>query len=126
MLPLIRRDTPKPTEYATAFVEVNSAAVHAAAEASTARWKAGKARGLLDGVPIAVKDELDVEGYLRKMGSNEVFETKGTSWCAKVLMESGAIVMGKATMHELGLGEQAVHTRRSTSVQPSKNLVRVT
>ena len=105
LLPLIRRDVPERTEHATAFVQVNVATVRAAAEASTERWKAGKALGLLDGVPVAVKDELDIEGYERKVGSKEIFETKGTSWCVKALMEAGAVVVGKTNMHELGLGE---------------------
>lgn len=105
LLPLIRRDVREPTAHATAFVQVRPDLVREAAEASTARWKAGKPLGLLDGVPIAVKDELDIEGYETKLGSKLAFKTRGISWCLKKLVEAGAILIGKATMHELGTGK---------------------
>lgn len=105
LLSMICRDTPKPTDHATAFLETKVDAVKLAAEASTARWKTGKALGLLDGVPISVKDETDIEGYRTTLGSKRVFKVKGTSWCVKMLLDAGAIVIGKSTMHELGTGE---------------------
>lgn len=105
LLPLIRRDVNEPTAHATAFVQVRFEQVREAAEASTFRWKAGKPLGLLDGVPITVKDDLDIEGYERKLGTKQQFKPRGTSWCVQTLVEAGAIVVGKATMHELGTGE---------------------
>ncbi|KAI9688003.1 MAG: hypothetical protein M1820_010344 [Bogoriella megaspora] len=118
LLPLIRRDVPERTEHATAFAQINAEAVLAAAKASTARWEAGHALGLLDGVPIAVKDELDVEGYERKLGSKSVFKTDGTSWCVAALMEAGAIVMGKSSMHELGLDTTNNNPNDGTPLNP--------
>lgn len=81
--------------------------IRAAAEASTARYKNGTSLGPLDGVPVGVKDEVDMEGYKRTLGSKLDFTCKsgGTSWCVKKWQEAGAIVIGKTTMHELGLGE---------------------
>ncbi|KAI9653656.1 MAG: hypothetical protein M1821_007003 [Bathelium mastoideum] len=118
LLPLVRRDVSKRTDHATAFVQTNVAAVRAAAEASTERWKAGKALGLLDGVPIAIKDEVDVEGYERKVGTNHLFETKGTSWCVKAMIDAGAIVIGKSTMHELGLDTTNNNPNHGTPLNP--------
>ncbi|KAL9069861.1 MAG: hypothetical protein Q9157_006012 [Trypethelium eluteriae] len=118
LLPLIRRDESKRTEHATAFVAVDPVAVRAAAEASTTRWKMGKERGLLDGVPVAVKDELDIEGYERRMGTKQIHETKGTSWCVKVLMEAGAVVVGKTNMHELGLDTTNNNPNHGTPLNP--------
>jgi hypothetical protein len=108
LLPLIRRDVPKPTEHSIAFLQTRVGAVLAAAEASAARRKSGKALGLLDGVPIAVKDEVDIEGYEKKLGSRRVFKTEGTSWCAQTLIDAGALVIGKASMHELGTGQLSI------------------
>ncbi|KAF2006533.1 amidase signature enzyme [Amniculicola lignicola CBS 123094] len=102
LLPLVRRDLPEPTEHSIAFLQTRVGSVIAAAEASAARWKSGAPLGLLDGVPIAVKDELDVDGYEKKLGSNRIFKTDGTSWCVQKLIDGGAIVFGKSTMHELG------------------------
>ncbi|KAF9884663.1 hypothetical protein FE257_001356 [Aspergillus nanangensis] len=105
LLPLIRRDTSPPGKHSVAFLESNAAKVRAAAEASTQRYKEGKSLGPLDGIPVAVKDELHMEGYKRTVGSKLDFTNgiKGTSWCVKKWEEAGAIVVGKTTMHELGL-----------------------
>lgn len=83
-------------------------AVRSAAEASTKRWKEGKTLGVLDGVPFAIKDEMDFEGYKRYCGTGHDYtegrETR-SSWCAQKVVEEGAIFMGKLSMHELGLGK---------------------
>ncbi|KAL9097925.1 MAG: hypothetical protein Q9165_000251 [Trypethelium subeluteriae] len=118
LLLLIRRDVPQRTGHATAFVTVDIAAVRAAAEASATRWKTGKVLGLLDGVPVAVKDELDIEGYERKMGTKRTYETKGTSWCVKVLIEAGAMIVGKTNMHELGLDTNNNNPNHGTPLNP--------
>src|SRR5438067_6023650 len=42
-----------------AFTAINEAGARAAADASTARWKAGKSLSPIDGMPIAIKDLLE-------------------------------------------------------------------
>lgn len=105
LLPLIRRDTQPPGKHSTAFLESQVDAIRAAAEASTRRYKSGKPIGPLDGVPIAVKDEVHLKGYKRMLGSKLDFKGQidETSWCVKKWEEAGAIIVGKTTMHELGL-----------------------
>lgn len=107
LLPLIRRDTDPAGEHSTAFLDSKVEVVRAAAEASTARYKNGTPLGPLDGVPVAVKDEVDLEGYKRTLASKLDFtpKTNQTSWCVKQWEDAGAVVIGKTTMHELGLGE---------------------
>lgn len=106
LLPLIRRDVSPPGKHSVAFLESHVESVRAAAEASTQRYKNGKPLGPLDGVPVAVKDEVHVKGYARTLGSK--IDMKGdideTSWCVKKWEEAGAIMIGKTTMHEFGLG----------------------
>ncbi|KAF7117101.1 hypothetical protein CNMCM5793_005785 [Aspergillus hiratsukae] len=105
LLPLIRRDVRPPGKHSVAFVESQVERIRAAAEASTLRYKQGQPLGPLDGVPVAVKDEVHVEGYRRTLGSNLDFKGgfEGTSWCVQKWEEAGAIIIGKTTMHELGL-----------------------
>jgi hypothetical protein len=107
LLPLIRRDVAQRSSHSTSFTETNVELVRQAAEASTKRWKAGKPLGMLDGVPFGVKDDLDVKGYKRYIGTGHDY-TQGreveTSWCAKKLEEEGAIMIGKTNMMELGTG----------------------
>ncbi|KAJ5226271.1 hypothetical protein N7468_007496 [Penicillium chermesinum] len=105
LLPLIRRDLEKPGKHSTAFLESRVDIIRAAAEASTKRYKEGKPLGPLDGVPVAVKDEVNITGYKQTLGSKLDFTVKAheTSWCVKQWEDAGAIIIGKTTMHELGL-----------------------
>lgn len=120
LLPLIRRDVRPPGKHSVAFVESQVERIRAAAEASTQRYKQGQPLGPLDGVPVAVKDEVHVEGYRRNLGSNLDFKGgfEGTSWCVQKWEEAGAIIIGKTTMHELGLGKN----RTSPLLLKSRNL----
>ncbi|KAF2127982.1 glutamyl-tRNA amidotransferas-like protein subunit A [Dothidotthia symphoricarpi CBS 119687] len=106
LLPLIRRDIAQRSPLSTAFMESNVELIMQAAEASTKRWKQGTPLGMLDGVPFAVKDDLEVKGYKRYIGTRHDY-TEGkeveTSWCARKVEEEGAILVGKLTMHELGM-----------------------
>lgn len=107
LLPLIRRDVTPPGKHSTAFLESQAERILAAAVASTERYNNNQTRGPLDGVPVAVKDEVHITGYKRTVGTKLDFkgDTDDTSWCVKKWEEAGAIVIGKTTMHELGLGE---------------------
>jgi hypothetical protein len=105
LLPIVRRDVEARTAHSTAFLSTQVELVLAAAEASTRRWKAGKPIGVLDGVPVAVKDEVDVKGYKRTFGSKKVYKEGDvdTSWCVKKWEEAGAVLIGKTNMHEVGM-----------------------
>ncbi|ODH12579.1 hypothetical protein ACO22_08125 [Paracoccidioides brasiliensis] len=105
LLPLIRRDTSPCGEYSIGFLETKADIARAAAAASTERYKNGNPLGPLDGVPVAVKDEVDIEGYKRTLGSKLDFTgaENRTAWCVKKWEEAGAVVIGKTSMHELGL-----------------------
>lgn len=109
ILPLIRRDVENPTQYATAWFETKVELVMKAAKASAKRYKEGKPLGPMDGVPTAVKDEYEMDGYKTCLGSRNDYTAHSadgasmTSWCVKKLEEAGAIVLGKLSMHEFGL-----------------------
>lgn len=110
LLPLIRRDAQPPGKHSIAFLESHAKPIVAAAEASTERYKKGQPLGPLDGVPVVVKDEVHLEGYERTLGSKLDFKggLEGSSWCVRKWEEAGAIVIGKTTMHELGLGKFSI------------------
>ncbi|KAH6618189.1 amidase signature domain-containing protein [Chaetomium sp. MPI-SDFR-AT-0129] len=116
LLPLIRRDVPNPTQHSKAFFDTRVDKVLAAARASTERYKAGQSLGPLDGVPTAVKDEYDLEGYRTTLGSRNTYCTPDdgheTTWCAARLEATGAVNLGKLSMHEFGLdttGNNPIH-----------------
>ena len=103
----VRRDVDSPQSHSTAFLESQAELIREAAKASTERYVNNRPLGPLDGVPVAVKDEVHITGYKRTLGTKLDFKhgTDETSWCVKQWQEAGAIVIGKTTMHELGLGE---------------------
>src|SRR5262245_10477379 len=75
------------------------------ARASEARWLAGQPRGLLDGVPVSVKDIVLTKGWPTLRGSKTV-DPKGP-WnddapCVARLREHGAVLLGKTTTPEFG------------------------
>src|SRR5262249_18089522 len=54
------------------FVLYDPESALAAARASEARWQKGAPQGLLDGVPVALKDTLLTRGWPRLMGSKTI------------------------------------------------------
>ncbi|KAF2017594.1 amidase signature enzyme [Aaosphaeria arxii CBS 175.79] len=121
LLPLIRRDIESRSPHSTAFVDTKVDLVRRSAEASTKRWKDGKQLGVLDGIPFALKDEMDAKGYKRFCGTTKDM-TKGkeveTSWCARKLEEAGAVLIGKVNMHELGMDTTNNNPNWGTPLNP--------
>ncbi|WP_371529040.1 amidase [Streptomyces sp. NBC_01283] len=88
-----------------AFVRIDGEEALAQAESSAARWRSGEPQGLLDGVPVSVKDILLQRGGPTLRGSKTV-RTEGT-WDEDApsvarLREHGAVFIGKTTTPEFG------------------------
>ncbi|KAM5486602.1 putative amidase [Microsporum audouinii] len=125
ILPLIRRDTTPPGAHSVAWFETRADLILTAAEASTTRYKKGSPLGLLDGVPTAVKDEYDIDGYKTCLGSLNDYTSDPAppgdsiaSWCVRKLEEAGAIVLGKLSMHEFGLDTSGSNPNYGTPLNP--------
>jgi Asp-tRNA(Asn)/Glu-tRNA(Gln) amidotransferase A subunit family amidase len=88
------------------FIAQDAADVLAQARAADDRYKRGTPLGLLDGIPVAVKDELDQQGYATTAGTRTRGREPATADAHVVarLRAEGALLIGKANMHELGLG----------------------
>jgi aspartyl-tRNA(Asn)/glutamyl-tRNA(Gln) amidotransferase subunit A len=76
----------------------------AAAKSSEQRWMAGAPKGLADGVPLGVKDNIAVAGMPTRFGSKLTSTDPHTFDAPAVarLKEHGAIVLGKTAMPEYG------------------------
>jgi aspartyl-tRNA(Asn)/glutamyl-tRNA(Gln) amidotransferase subunit A len=88
-----------------AFITVMSDASRAAAAAADSEIKAGRWRGPLHGVPIAVKDFYDTAG-VKTTAAFERFANRVPAKDADVvrrLKAAGAIVIGKTNMDTLGM-----------------------
>lgn len=89
-----------------AFITVMKNPALAAAAQLDAEQKAGKLRGPLHGVPIAIKDNIDTAGTLTTGGS-ALFEDRVPEVDAPVvasLVAAGAIVIGKTNLQEFAMG----------------------
>jgi aspartyl-tRNA(Asn)/glutamyl-tRNA(Gln) amidotransferase subunit A len=86
------------------FSDLDLERARAAAEAATRRWSGGCPLGPLDGVPVSVKDEQDVEGLPTRVGT-KYFTAPATrdAFVVRTLRDAGAVVVGKTKMTELGL-----------------------
>lgn len=85
-----------------AFTCVLDDEARAAAEQADAARAAGDTRPLL-GVPIAVKDDVDVAGHPTRFGCDGRFDPKTEdSEIVRRLRDAGAVVVGKTTSPELG------------------------
>ena len=85
-----------------AFAHVDHRAALDAAQASARRWRDGRTLGPLDGIPVAIKDVLDVAGMPTRYGSAACSDVAATQDCLLVqrLRAGGAIVLGKTRTWE--------------------------
>jgi aspartyl-tRNA(Asn)/glutamyl-tRNA(Gln) amidotransferase subunit A len=102
-----------------AFITVDAEGARAAAASAESEVTAGRWRGLLHGVPVAVKDFYDTAG-LRTTAAFERFANRIPGRDAEVvtrLKNAGAIVIGKTNMDTLGMAT----TGRVSFYGPVKN-----
>jgi aspartyl-tRNA(Asn)/glutamyl-tRNA(Gln) amidotransferase subunit A len=88
-----------------AFVLYDPDSALRAARESEARWHRGEPRGLLDGIPIALKDTLLTTGWPRLIGSRTIDPNQTWSEDSPVvarLRAAGALFFGKTTTPEFG------------------------
>lgn len=83
------------------------------AEASARRWQAERPLGPLDGVPVPVKEEVDLDGQGARLGTARPARTDAVDATAVArLRAAGAIVLGHTSMTEYGMSPLGVNARR--------------
>ncbi len=89
-----------------AFIANDDSALLRDAAAATARYAAGQPLGLLDGIPVSIKDEFSVANYRTGGGTSFLGATPASADATPVarLRAAGALIIGKGQMHEIGLG----------------------
>ncbi len=88
-----------------AFLAVDEAGALAAARNSDARARLGESRGVLEGMPIAIKDNIDVAGLPATAGIGAYRARRPTvdAHCVGRLRMQGAVILGKTHMDEAAL-----------------------
>jgi aspartyl-tRNA(Asn)/glutamyl-tRNA(Gln) amidotransferase subunit A len=88
-----------------AFVLYDPESALAAARASEARWRKGQPQGLLDGIPVAIKDTQLTRGWPRLVGSKTIDPNQRWHEDAPAtarLRAQNAVFFGKTTTPEFG------------------------
>ncbi|MBK9260883.1 MAG: amidase [Polyangiaceae bacterium] len=101
------------------FIERNNERVLAEARASRERYRQHAPLGPLDGVPITIKDELDVDGYHTTVGTR-FLKNLATDDAASVarLRKAGAVILGKVNMYEIGIDTSGFNAHHGTPTNP--------
>ena len=103
-----------------AFVEVYAEDARFAAEAADKAIRSGHAIGPLHGIPIALKDLIEIEGRVTTGGS-EVWrnrQSRCTATLARRLIAAGLIVIGKTHTVEFAMGGWGTNQHRGTPWNP--------
>jgi aspartyl-tRNA(Asn)/glutamyl-tRNA(Gln) amidotransferase subunit A len=88
-----------------AFVHLDREGAGLAALQADARFVAGKPLGLLDGIPLAIKDNLLVAGMPCVWGTRlfEGFVAEADELPVRILRQAGAVILGKTNVPEFTL-----------------------
>jgi Asp-tRNA(Asn)/Glu-tRNA(Gln) amidotransferase A subunit family amidase len=103
-----------------AFIAYSREDVMAQARASAQRIKEGKPLSVVDGVPIAVKDESAMVPFPLTVGTKFIGKqlvTQDSTIVAR-LRAAGALLIGKTNMHEIGIGVTGLNPHHGTVRNP--------
>ena len=102
------------------LVSMDAEAIDRAAGQSAERWKRGEPLGPLDGLPIGIKDAVDVRGLPTRCGTT--FRGARAAVKDAVIVErlrrAGAILLCKVAMHEIGLGGSGINPHGPSARNP--------
>ena len=88
------------------FIRLDAEVALDAAKAAESEIMAGRTRGPLHGLPVAIKDIIDVAGLPTTCHSKILIDNiaKADAVCVSRLRGAGAIVLGKLSTHEFAIG----------------------
>jgi Asp-tRNA(Asn)/Glu-tRNA(Gln) amidotransferase A subunit family amidase len=103
-----------------AIIACNRDDVMAQARASAKRLRQGKPLSVFDGVPVAVKDEVDMVPYGTTVGTRFLGRqpAREDSTAVARMRAAGALLIGKANMHEIGIGVTGLNPHHGVARNP--------
>jgi Asp-tRNA(Asn)/Glu-tRNA(Gln) amidotransferase A subunit family amidase len=101
------------------FLQRNADRLLADARESRSRHERGASLGPLDGVPVSIKDELDVEGYDTTVGTRFIRNRAAADATVVArLRKAGVLVLGKVNMHEIGIDTSGFNAHHGIAANP--------
>ena len=102
------------------FTSVLKKSALESAKESKKRAKLGLRKGVLDGIPISVKDLADIEGEFTRGGSSLTNKKKAKNNAVFIdeLKSQGVIILGKTHMTELAFSGLGLNTITATPANP--------
>ncbi|XP_057976848.1 fatty acid amide hydrolase [Malania oleifera] len=103
------------------LISFNAEEVRKQAVASTQRFEEGNPLSILDGIFMAIKDDIDCYPHPSNGATtwyHEVRPVKKDAVCVSKLRSCGVIFVGKANMHELGMGTTGNNPNYGTTRNP--------
>ncbi|GMY11579.1 fatty acid amide hydrolase-like [Fagus crenata] len=115
------RESSNPSLQMSFFINYNTEDILRQATESTLRYERGQPISVLDGIPIAIKDEIDCSPYPTTGGTKWLHKVRpctDDASCVKHLRLCGAILVGKTNMHELGAGTSGINPHYGATRNP--------
>ncbi|XP_050750798.1 glutamyl-tRNA(Gln) amidotransferase subunit A, mitochondrial isoform X2 [Gymnogyps californianus] len=106
----------KSTKFLNAYITVAEETALKQAEESEKRYRRGQPLGVLDGIPIAVKDNFNTAGIETTCASNMLkgYISPYNATVVQKLLDQGAVLLGKTNLDEFAMGALGSDTGGST------------
>ncbi|KAM9636618.1 glutamyl-tRNA(Gln) amidotransferase subunit A, mitochondrial isoform 2-T2 [Morphnus guianensis] len=106
----------KSTKFLNAYITVAEETALKQAEESEKRYRRGQPLGVLDGIPIAVKDNFNTAGIETTCASNMLkgYVSPYNATVVQKLLDQGAVLLGKTNLDEFAMGALGSDTGGST------------
>lgn len=103
-----------------AIVAMHESEIMEAARESEKRYLKKQSLSIFDGIPVTIKDEINVAGYKTLVGTTFLDQgpEKNDATVVKRLRSMGAIIGGKTNMHEIGIGVTGGNIHHGFPVNP--------
>ncbi|KAF7840156.1 Fatty acid amide hydrolase [Senna tora] len=111
----------KPPLHMSFFIDSKDEDILRQALESTLRYQRGEPISVLDGVLVAIKDEIDCLPYPTTGGTKWLHKQRpctNDACCVKRLRLCGAVIVGKTNMHELGSGTSGINPHYGAARNP--------
>ncbi|KAJ3671434.1 hypothetical protein LUZ60_007513 [Juncus effusus] len=103
------------------FISYDNEDILKQAEESSLRYQRGTPISAMDGILVAIKDEIDCLPYPTTGGTKWLHKArpcKEDAVCVRQLRACGAILVGKTNMHELGAGTSGINPHFGSTRNP--------